>query len=207
MAAAHTRRAARLGLLAGLLLWAAAPLAAQPTNQAQLAALAEACLAPLPDTLAAFRLEGLPPYLRTALVPRWQAEGRTLYAGEPSADSLATPALPVLRVTVETAAVAYTRAGRRRLGRSVRLVLLATLLAPDGRLLREARCERTAEDVVPRSAHAALEDPAIPATQAPLPPGSWRRRYLEPAVLTAATALVVFLFFSLRNDAPAADAP
>ncbi len=176
----------------------AATARAQPTNVSHYETLALRCLGAVPDTVRVFRLDApeAMPYLRTALVGRWQAEGRTVYLS----DATQGPALPWLHYAVEEVRVAYARAGGRHLGRTVTLALRYVFTAADGRLLRERRCRDTLTDTIPRDALPLVETPAFPETQAPPPETGWFRRILEPAVITAATAVGVYLFFSLRSD-------
>jgi len=54
-------------------------------------------------------------------------------------------------------------------------------------------------DEVPYSKHPEIENSALPFTQAVLPGGSLTDRYLGPAVIVAATGVVVYLFFSVRS--------
>lgn len=175
----------------------AAPAAAQPTNAEAYAALARDCMTALPDSVDAFTLDApaAMPYLRTALVGPWRAEGRRVFV----ADSAAA-ARPRLAVRVERAAVDYERAGRRRVARTVTLALRVTLTGPDGDLWQERACPGVYQDVVPRAALARLEDPAFAETQGPVPEGGRLRRWVEPAVLTAAAAVTVYLFFTVRSD-------
>lgn len=188
-------------LLRCLLLFVLSPplaAAAQPTNVAALQELGVRCLAAVPDTARAFRLDAPErlAYLRPALVAHWQAEGRTLFV----ADTAAAPPLPRLRYRVEAAGVAYARAGRR-LRRTVTLGLHYSFTAPDGRLLADARCHEVYADTLARNALAVVEADAFPEARAEPPPPGWLRRYLEPALLTAATAVTAYLFFTLRSQA------
>lgn len=189
----------RWSLLVFLLLLIADSVRAQPTNLEALQTLAVRCLAEVPDTTRALRVEApaQTPYLRAALVNRWQQENRSIFLPD---SSLHTPNLPRLRYTVEAINVAYARAGRKRLQRTVTLALHYTYTAPGGRLLADDRCRETFTDTIRRADQAAVESDAYPETQGATPRGSWRRRYLEPALLAAATAVTVFLFFNLRND-------
>ncbi|MDX1531980.1 MAG: hypothetical protein R3362_10690, partial [Rhodothermales bacterium] len=182
--------------LAAALLAVSLPAPAQTTNAEVYQQLAVQCLGAVPGTAQALRLEapGQMPYLRAALVQHWAEEGRALYL----ADSAA--ALPHLRYAIEEVGVAYAREGRRRLRRAVTLALRYTFTGPDGRLLHDDRCRDTFTDTLPRAARAAVEDAAYPETQGEAPPAGWRRRYLEPALLLAATAVTVALFFNLRGE-------
>lgn len=184
------------------LLLTSLPAAAQPTeaptNIEALQNLAVACVADaVPDSMQSFRLDAPDrmPYLRSALVDRWQAENRLLYL----ADTTSTD-LPTLAYAVETVDVRYARSGRRTVARTVRLALRYSLTAPDGRLLRDTRCQDAYTDTIRRDAIAALEAEAFPETQGEVPPGGWFRRYAQPAIVAAATVVTVYLFFSLRSD-------
>lgn len=185
--------------LGSVLLGTPRPASAQPqTNQDVFAMLVQDCLADVPDTVDAFRLAPphAMPYLATALARRWQSDGYTVYL----ADSTSARPMPQLRYVIDESAVTYERAERRRVRRTVDLALRYTFTAPDGRLLRTDPCRNAFTDLLDRDALDAVESPAFPETQGERPPPRWPRRYLEPVVLTAATAVAVFLFFSLRSD-------
>ena len=188
----------RIILLSSLILGLAGICRAQQTNLALFQEVAVACLAAAPDTARAFRLDAPAqmPYLRTALVARWQTEARTVFLS----DSATTVSLPRLGYAIEEVKVDYRRARGKRIDRAVTLALRYTLTAPDGRLLREERCRDTRADTIHRNDLAQVESTPFPETQASPPEAGWRRRYLEPVVITGATAIGVFLFFSLRSN-------
>ena len=195
----HSALHMRVLLVVVLCTCSAASCRAQATNLSIYQDLAVHCLGDLPDTLRAFRLDAPDrmPYLRTALLERWGLEGRSLYAP----DSTARPGLPLLSFDVEEAAVAYARDRGGRVRRSVVLALRYDLSGADARLLADDRCRETYTDVFDRRALAGLETGAFPETTAPPPPAGWLRRYAQPALLTAATAIGVYLFFTLRSQA------
>ena len=172
---------------------------AQPTNLEAFQALAVQCLAEAPGAAQRFRLAAPAqmPYLRTALLDRWRADGRTAFL----ADSVAAPGdLPQLRYEIEEVGVAYERAGRKRLARTVTLGLRYDLVGADGEVLADDRCRHVHADAIRRADLEALEAPAFPETQAEAPGGGFRQRYLEPALLATATAVTIFLFFNLRSE-------
>ena len=187
-------------LAVGLLLAVGPPsMSAQPSNLEAFQQLAVECLVgAVPDTVRAFRLEAPDemPYVRTALVARWQNGGRRLYV----ADTSSAEQFPALEYEIERADVTYARERRRTLRRTVTLALRYTLTTAEGHLLRDARCRDAYTDTVRRDALPTLETTAFPETQADPPPGGWLRRYVQPAVVAAATAVTVYLFFSLRSD-------
>lgn len=188
------------GICFSLLLLALAPAShAQPTNAAQYTEIALACLGEVPSGTVAFRLDAdaQRPYLRTALVGRWHAADYQPYLAD---TAQAPPDLPLLRYRVEQAQVTYERAGRKHLRRTVALALRYTWLGPDGQIRQDDACTDTRTDTLPRSAVAAIEDPAFPETQGAVPSGSFLRRYLEPALVVTVTAIGAYLFFTLRSD-------
>lgn len=177
---------------------------AQPaTNVEAYQTMALDCLGGVPDTVRAFQLQAPPqmPYLRTALLERWQQEGRTVFLADSTLGT--TPArLPRLVYLIEERGVDYERAGRRQMRRFVRLGLRYTLLGADGRLLREDACRDRFGDMVRPADQPVVETAAFPESQGEAPRAGWLRRYAQPAVLAAATAVTIYLFFSLRDNQP-----
>ena len=177
---------------------------AQPaTNVEAYQTLAVDCLAGVPDTVRAFQLQAPSqmPYLRTALVERWQREGRTVFLADSTLGT--TPArLPRLVFLIEESGVDYERAGRRQMRRAVHLGLRYTFLGADGRLLREDACRDRFDDMLRPADQSVVETAAFPESQGEAPRAGWLRRYAQPAVLAAATAVTIYLFFSLRDNQP-----
>jgi len=134
------------------------------------------------------------PYVRIALTTRWQSEGHTVFLS----DTLTT--LPKLQYEIEDTRVAYARGPNKTLRRDVTLGIRYMLTSAEGQLLHEQRCHDTLSDTISRADVNHVESPAFPETQATPPESGWLRRYLEPAVITAATAIGVYLLFSLRSD-------
>lgn len=171
------------------------------TNLEAYQVLAVGCLADVPGSRSAFRLEAAPtmPYLRQALVQHWKQHGRAVFLADTSA---AAPAVDMDRLTygVDLAQVRYEKAGRRVLRRTVELELSYALVARSGEVLADERCRRDYSDSLQRRAVSGRETPAFPETVGVLPRGGFTRRYLEPAVLATASALTVFLFFRLRSE-------
>lgn len=172
----------------------ATTVAGQSTNLALYQEMAVECLGDVPasiDTLALQPPDRMP-YIRSALVTHWQDDGRTIYLP----DSAGTH--PLLSFDVEEADVTYARRSRR-IGRSVVLALRYSLTSPTGRILADDRCREETSDMISRTALQVVQVDAYPETQADPPEGGWFRRYLEPVVITAATAVAVYLFFTLRS--------
>lgn len=173
---------------------------AQDSNRAILERLALTCLAELPSQIDTFALSAPErmPFLRSALIDNWNANGRAIYSAGDSSQRAST--LPILSLSIVDAGVVYSALGRRRLNREVSLALQYTLAGPDGRIILDESCIETAVDSIRRSDRGRLEDPAFAETRGEPPRAGWVRRYVEPAILVAASALGVYLFFTLRSQ-------
>lgn len=156
--------------------------------------MAVECLGPLPPQLDQLVLEAPDemPYLRSTLVATWQDAGRQVYLPDGPTNEAR------VAFDVEEAAVRYARRGSQ-LAREVRLTLRYTIARADGRVLADDRCALSRGDVIARGQVDAVQSNVYPETQSDLPRGGWFRRLLEPAVLTGATAVAVYLFFTLRS--------
>lgn len=179
----------------------APPTSFPPTNIEIYQNLALECLtdAALPDSFRLADSRGAP-YIRGALVAHWLDEGRTVYADDTT--STATPSR--LSFEADRQAVRYEREGKR-IRRHVELGLRYEVIAADRRLTAASRCDLTHTDVLDRSHIQRIDDGRYAATTAELPPASWRRRYLEPVIVGAATAVTVVLFFTLRSKRTSAE--
>lgn len=171
-----------------------APAFGQSTTLSLYQEMALECIGEVPPQLDRLILEAPDemPYLRSALVQAWQEDEREVY--------LPGAGVEEGRITyeVEEAFVRYERAGRR-LAREIRLTLQFRIADAEGRLLADRRCARRRDDVIARSQVDAVESAAYPETRASLPRGGWFRRVLEPAVLTSAAVVTIYLFFTLRS--------
>ena len=186
-------------LAAAVLLAAAVPAFAQTSNLELYQEMAVECLGGLTgaaDSLAIVSPARMP-YLRSSLVNEWQKAGRVVYLADTTAVRFN---IPRLSYEVERAAVEYARRGKQ-VERRLRLDLRYTLTGADGLVIADDRCSSNRSDLINRTDLMRLQDPLYPETQAEPPPAGWIRRYLEPAVLTTATAVAVYLFFTLRSDA------
>ncbi len=186
--------------LTGLVLLPALPAQAQQTNLSAFQDMALQCLASAPDTVRSFRLDAPAqmPYLRTSLVERWRADSRVIFLADSSL--MQQPLLPLLTYEIEEAQVVYTREKRKRLRRTVALEVRYALTSAEGQIWDEQHCRRVFTDTIRSADVAGLESESFPETRAALPEAGWIRRYLEPAVLTAAAGIGIYLFFSLRSS-------
>lgn len=197
-----------LMILSALGLWGPFRVAAQqvqaPTNIEIYQHLANECLAALPADIQALMLESPSsmPFIQVALLAQWQKENKTIYL--PDSTHLTQP-LARLRVTVPSAQVAYARLSRRSMQRTVQLSTHKTLTAADGSVIVDSICERNHVDSLRTSERKRIESDAYPITRGTPPKAGWPRRLLEPLVLTAATAVSVYLFFNLRSNSSETD--
>ena len=104
-----------------------------------------------------------------------------------------------LAIRMERGTVTYARAGRGRLTRSGDVAIQYTLTQPDGRILAADSCTRSASDTMTKRKAETLRDERYDVTMPDIPPTGLWRRYLEPAVLVAATGIGTYLFFNLRS--------
>lgn len=178
-----------------LSLFIVSPAFGQSTNLSLYQDLAVACLGELPPEVDSLVVESPDrmPFLRSALVARWQEEGRAVFLPDSAL------AAAHLSYSIEQAEVSYEKR-RRQLAREVRLSLRYTLTNGMGRVLVDDRCIDSRSDLIARGALAGVQNAAYPETQGELPEAGWIRRVVEPVVLTAATAVVVYLFFTLRSS-------
>lgn len=187
-------------VIVALVAISASPARAQESTLSIYQQLARECMGELPSGIDSLQLEPTAqmPYLRSALIESWQSGGVEVYSVDSSPPQAAH--LPRLSFTVEDAVVQYVRADRRRINRQVRLGLQYSLTGPDGRIILDERCSRAAADIIDRTAVANIENRAYSETQGELPRAGWLRRIVEPAVITAAAAIGVYLFFTLRSQ-------
>jgi hypothetical protein len=156
--------------------------------------LAAECLAPLvSEGGLVLEAPARMAFLTAGLVRAWQQQEVAVYMSEEMP-------LPRVWYVIEEAGVRYAPAGRGLLDREVALTLRFTVTEPGGRLLHDDRCEHRFTDRIRRQDRAMLESDIYPETVGSDPPPHWIRRYGEPAVLVAATAVTTWLFFNLRTQ-------
>lgn len=184
-------------ILLVLLLVPASSSRAQESNADLLARLGVECVAralPDPETVALKGPDRLP-FIRSALVNTWIARGVAVLEAEAIADRR------VVRVAaaVEVARVTYGRSSSGLSDRTVELGLRLAVSAADGTVLYDDLCTNRFSDRVEPSAFDRLENPVFPETVGTRPPRGFFHRVIQPAVIGAASAVGVLLFFSLRS--------
>lgn len=160
-------------------------------------ALAAECalsIAPAPGPVRVTGLEAVP-FISSAVFTALVGGGFTVYDPDTT-----VPGLTHIGLTPEVLSVDYARADRHQVKRHIEVRLHAYVRNSDGTILRDEACTRMSETLVDRATVPDLENPTDPRTRAALPPaGGFLRRVVQPAVIGAATAAGVFLFFSLRS--------
>ena len=175
---------------------------AQQTNMELFQQMAIECLGPIPATHRSFKLSSSDtstPFIKSSLIQHWQDKDYTVYVADSSfAD--ATDSLPVFTYSIGKSEVTYERLRKKQVKRAVHLTSHYTLTLEDGQIVGDDVCSKTMSDSISRESLQTVEDVAFAVTRAPHPAQGWFQRYLEPVVLTTATVLGVYLFFTLRSD-------
>lgn len=175
---------------------------AQQTNMALFQEMAVECLGPIPLSNRTFRLkapEKGAPFIQSSLIQHWQEQEYEVFL--PDSSSTETPAsLPVLTYTIEKTEVNYARLPKKQVKRNIGLTTHYTFTLADGKVESDDMCIKSTEDTITRDALSIVESEAFPITRGSHPPKSWFQRYIEPVVLTTATVLGVYLFFTLRSE-------
>lgn len=108
-----------------------------------------------------------------------------------------------LELGVERFGVNYGNAKRRSLFGSRMITRQAdgvfSVRIIGGNTERVVRISESVSDIIPYSKRNEVENRALPFTQAEVPDDSFIERYLGPAIIIAATGIVVYLFFSVRS--------
>ena len=106
----------------------------------------------------------------------------------------------VVTFEIQEATVEYERASRSSISRTIK-VQLSGLLLRDGTVVSSVTdCPDTFHDEVNRDNIDAIEHAGIPETMGDIPKSGFLRRFGQPIVVGAASAVAVYLFFSVRSD-------
>lgn len=168
--------------------------ASTETNAEVLTRLALECTAGVlqgPDSLIVSSPSRLP-FLGSGLLTSWQRAGKVLFVPG------SREGLGRVDLGLERAGVSYRRATSGLVERRVALSLSVRRTTAAGQILEDDLCAATEQDLVPLDRIPDLEDAGYPETRADIPLSFWRR-LVQPAVITAATAVGTILFFSLRS--------
>lgn len=112
----------------------------------------------------------------------------------------------ILTVVVSNAALQYGRPfstslfGARKVEREISVTSdIAMVTKVSRRVLYSSVFTRSARDTVLLSDVHLLDDPSVPFTAVTLPELSFFESVLEPAIITVASAVAVYLFFTIRS--------
>ncbi len=192
----------RRSILPLFILLACAPTAAaQSSNLEVFQTLAIQCMDFLEaeQTALEIRTSARMPYVRSAIVTWLNENDHQVYL----ADSVYTDKpthLNQLSYEITESAVTYKRLRKKKAKRSVQLMANASLVSSKGLVIADKACKESFDDEVALSDIPALSSSTYPETQGSPPRAGFGRRVLQPVMLTAATALSVYLFFTLRSE-------
>ena len=174
---------------------------AQQTNLEVFQSQVIQCLGSLPETSPQFILDtpSSHTFIQSALIAHWKSDSYTIFNADSTYSDLTT-SLPTLRYKIEEASVSYERLPKKKVQRNIRLTTHFTLISIQGMIDADSICTKNFTDAVSRKELTSLESSAFPETRAPHPAKGWIQRYIEPVILTTATVLGVYLFFTLRSD-------
>lgn len=169
---------------------------AQPTNREVMVSLVTSCLAPAVDssTAISYTYHGSESFIETGIVSSWLSDGRTVSVHDN--DSMENH----LEIHVTDLAVNYTRLSRKSVSRTVTAAVMATLKSSDNEILEAVNCPGSFDDVLDRRKLVSVEDSQLPVTAAPHPSSGIIRKYIQPVIVGAASAVTVYLFFSIRSS-------
>ena len=176
------------------------PVYSQTSNVSVYQELAVGCFGNVPDDLPAFKVAppSRMPFIRSALVTHWTQQGSRVFLADSVYSEMPDP-LAQLTYGVETAQVRYARLKKKRMARTVELVMPATLHSASGEVLYDNTCRQEKTDTLAIADLNRIQSSTYPETTASPPKAGWSRRILEPVVLTGATVVGVYLFFTLRS--------
>lgn len=90
--------------------------------------------------------------------------------------------------------------GTRKCERRVKVAVMASLISPDKRKVLTSRTvSSTSVDTVEFATVAQLHSSSIPMTRFTAPALTFFDSFLEPAIVTVASGIVIYLFFTIRS--------
>ena len=174
---------------------------AQPTNMEAFQSLAIRCMDFLADQQDDLEIDAPAkmPFVRSAIVTWLNDNGREVFL----ADSLYNNKpedLNSLRYQIDETSITYDRRKKKRALRTINFGASATLVSPEGRIIEDQTCLESFDDVIDIADISSLESNSYSETKGQPPRAGFGKRILQPLMLTAATTLTVYLFFTLRSD-------
>lgn len=176
---------------------------AQASHVERLQDAARACLGHIPDELESFRLstDARAPYIRSALVSDWLAEGKTVYDDAIVRDA-DEGASDMARFSYETDAIeiSFDPVGGGVILRHATVGMSYGLTGADAQVLIDSRCDQTLSDSLDASLAKALRDHRWPETDVAPENRSILGKIVKPVVVLGAAAVGTWLFFNLRSE-------
>ncbi len=180
--------------------------AGQPANGDIIGQLAADCVT---SALAAADTVRLVPdqryeFIRTAVVGAIQNDGTIVVISPASPEaapqqSSRTRPHAWLRYRIEKSEIRYTKAGDA-LAREIFVDTRVLATMSDHSVAVDSLCAGSFEDEIQPADVQDVEDSSQPLTIGRRPDKGWLRRIAEPAVVAAASAVAVYLFFNVRSD-------
>ena len=163
--------------------------------------LAIQCLGSVPKEVKSFRLTApsAQPYIRSALVSYWRSLDHRIFLPDSSAANSPT-SLALLSYSIDEATVTYSRLRKKKVARQILLTTHYSYTSQSGELLDDSSCTQNYKDTLAFADLASIENDIFPETTATHPQKNWLSRYIEPVLLATASALGVYLFFTIRSD-------
>ncbi|MBT8401126.1 MAG: hypothetical protein KJO98_11665 [Rhodothermia bacterium] len=142
-------------------------------------------------------------FIRTAVVLAMQNQGTVVMMSQAPATSTVNSVdgeqRPSLRYRIENGEVRYSKAGGV-LAREIVVDTRVLATMSDNSVARDTLCTKSFSDQIRPADVDDVEDPNQPLTLGNRPDKGWLRRIAEPAVVAAASAVAVYLFFNVRSD-------
>lgn len=172
---------------------------AQVTNREVMISLVSTCLAPAieDESTLSYTYRGSESFVEAGVVAGWLQDGKSvsIFSGGDS-----QPAVSHLDFSVTDLDVAYERASKHTVGRTVSVVVMGTHRNSDDQILHAIDCPASFEDVLDRNSLSLVEDTELEVTTAEHPSQGVIRKYVQPVIVGAASAVTVYLFFTIRSS-------
>ncbi len=169
---------------------------AQPTNRDVIVSLVGNCVSNTiaSDSSVAYSYSGSTGFIESGVVAAWLSEGKSVRVHDNASKE------KHLEFQTTNIAVQYRRSSRSTVDREVSVSTIGTVRDADGTIIESIDCPDSFRDTVDRHQLDSIEDSEIPLTQGTRPSRGFVRKYLQPVVVAAASAVTVYLFFSIRSN-------
>ncbi len=179
--------------------------AAQPANADVIGQLAADCVTTA--IAVADTVEIIPDdryeFIRTAVVRAFRDNGSVVVilpgSPRPTVEGVNSGWPPSVRYRIEEAGVRYSKAGDA-LARQIAVDTRVLATMSDNSVALDTLCTKSFSDEIRPADVDDVEDANQPLTLGKRPDKGWLRRIAEPAVVAAASAVAVYLFFNVRSD-------